>query len=90
VSSEPETWLPVVGFEGYYLISSWGRVRSLQRHITADGDPRRPSYERGVSERIMRLDLSRPDHPQLKLSRDGKSVSRTVRRMIREAFGCEP
>ena len=26
-----ETWLPVVGFEGFYEVSDKGRVRSLER-----------------------------------------------------------
>jgi hypothetical protein len=31
---QPERWLPVVGFEGLYEVSSLGRVRSLDRAIT--------------------------------------------------------
>lgn len=27
----PERWLPVVGYEGFYEVSDWGRVRSLPR-----------------------------------------------------------
>jgi HNH endonuclease/NUMOD4 motif len=32
-----EKWLPVVGFEGAYEISDWGRVRSVARPRTAGG-----------------------------------------------------
>lgn len=31
---EPERWLPVVGYEGYYEVSDLGRARSLDRTIT--------------------------------------------------------
>jgi hypothetical protein len=29
-----ERWLPIIGYEGYYDISDFGRVRSLDRYIT--------------------------------------------------------
>lgn len=31
---EPERWLPVVGYEGFYEVSDLGRVRSLRRMTT--------------------------------------------------------
>jgi len=35
--SSPERWLPVVGFEGLYMVSSLGRVRSLPRMVPVRG-----------------------------------------------------
>jgi hypothetical protein len=32
--TEQEAWLPVVGWEGLYEVSDWGRVRSLPRRVT--------------------------------------------------------
>lgn len=29
--AEDETWLPVVGYEGFYEVSNWGRIRTLPR-----------------------------------------------------------
>jgi hypothetical protein len=31
----PERWLDVVGFEGFYLVSDLGRVRSLPRRVSS-------------------------------------------------------
>jgi NUMOD4 motif len=36
MSESTERWLPVVGYEGFYEVSNWGRVRSV-RHMTAAG-----------------------------------------------------
>ena len=33
----PEEWRPVVGYEGRYEVSSWGRVKSLPRARTKGG-----------------------------------------------------
>jgi len=30
---EPEVWKPIPGYEGWYEISSWGNVRSLDRYV---------------------------------------------------------
>lgn len=30
-----ERWLPVVGFEGLYEVSDWGRIRSVDRKVNA-------------------------------------------------------
>lgn len=37
----PERWLPVVGFEGFYEVSSFGRVRSLDRTVITSNSARR-------------------------------------------------
>lgn len=46
--SAPEEWRPVVGFEGLYEVSSFGRVRSLDRVIDVVGrwgTPERRRYK---------------------------------------------
>lgn len=37
----PERWLPVVGFEGFYEVSDFGRVRSLDRTVITSNSARR-------------------------------------------------
>lgn len=44
-----ETWLPVVGFEGFYEVSDQGRVRSLDRVVDTARGPRK------YSGRILKL-----------------------------------
>lgn len=54
-----ESWRPVSGFEGYYEVSSEGRVRSLERRVFVT--PSRQSangYWRAVRERVLKPSLS--------------------------------
>lgn len=37
-----ERWKPVVGFEGYYEVSDWGRLRSLDRQIVTRSGKQKP------------------------------------------------
>lgn len=33
MSKTVEEWKPVVGYEGFYEVSDWGNVRSVDRYI---------------------------------------------------------
>lgn len=49
-STEPESWAPVVGYEGFYEVSNLGRVRSVEKRVrTARGTRLRPSVVRKLS-----------------------------------------
>ena len=48
---ETEKWLPVVGYEGLYEVSEWGRVRSLAREISYKVKGKR--RVRKVSDKIL-------------------------------------
>lgn len=41
MSREIEEWRPVVGYEGEYEVSDWGRVRSLDRYVNTKGNSKR-------------------------------------------------
>lgn len=49
---EPEIWKPIVGFEGLYSISSWGRILSRKKEIFGwiDGPYRRVTLSKGEDE----------------------------------------
>lgn len=66
-----EEWLPVVGYEDRYVVSSKGRVRSL------------PS--RTGSGRVLKHTL-REGYPKVTLSKDGKSTSFGIHRLVAFAF----
>jgi hypothetical protein len=89
MTTTDETWLPIPGYEGAYEVSDQGRVRSLDRRIIADG-PLRRNYQRSVHARVMTINTAVPSCPRLKLSKAGVVRLRTVRSLVREAFGCEP
>lgn len=75
-----EEWRPVVGYEGLYEVSSFGRVRSLRR------PPGRPGNPGG---KILRLiPMGHHGHYRLAvgLSRDGKRKCGPVHRLVAAAF----
>lgn len=75
LSLETEQWRPIVGYEGWYEISSLGRVRRL-----------RPSNNTYVG-RILRQSPNGTGYLTLGLSRDGQgSGYRLVHRLVAEAW----
>lgn len=74
----PETWLPVVGYEGIYEVSNLGHVRSLPR-IDAQGGHRRMRIHKPA-----RMDAW--GHLGVKLRRNGVITSRYVHQLVLEAF----
>ncbi len=84
--SGSEQWRPVVGYEGYYSVSTLGRIRSEERTvIRGNGRPHR------VRERILALHETtdgrrRSTVKQVSLSRVGHQQSVYVHLIVREAF----
>ena len=76
----PELWRPVVGYEGHYVVSDYGRIRSLQRLVT---------YPGGWSKLILGRDLiAAPTGGYLcvGLYRDGRGRTLSVHGRVAEAF----
>jgi NUMOD4 motif-containing protein/HNH endonuclease len=84
-ATPPETWKPVVGYEGLYMVSDLGNVRSLRRSSRPRlrGDLLSP----GMSAKSGRFKVA--------LCRDSKQKTVYVHRLVLEAFvgpcpeGCE-
>ena len=68
-----EIWKPVKGYEGFYEVSSEGRVRSVER-IDARGQHRK--------SKILNINKAQ----QVCFSRDGKRKNYLVRKLVVEAF----
>jgi hypothetical protein len=86
-----ECWLPVVGFEGYYEVSSFGQVRSLERTLQLTNHPR--LKERTFKARILFQKSNRPAggekgyvRMQVALWKENKEYTRNVARLVAEAF----
>jgi hypothetical protein len=73
-----EVWLPVVGFEGLYEVSDWGRVKSLARK-DADGGRR-------IAERILKPAPNKGGYLLVALHKNKKQHGRLVHRLVAEAF----
>lgn len=72
----PEQWRDIPGYEGYYEVSSIGRVRSASRFR---GDGRRKPGK------IIKTPLSM-GYPCFNLCRDGEQIQVRVHRMVALAF----
>lgn len=76
-----EEWRAVVGFEGYYEVSSEGRVRGLDRIVGAKlGSTRRHSG------RVLRPGYTASGHLMVGLCRDARPRSYTIHRLVLIAF----
>lgn len=75
-----ESWKPVVGYEDYYEVSDYGRVRSLDRECwNGAGWWTKPG-------RLMKLPLNGDGYHLVSLSVKGKAKSYKVHRLVLEAF----
>ena len=75
-----EEWKDVIGFEGLYMVSNLGRVKSLER-IIVYSDGRKYKYP----EKILRQTINK-GYKQVKLSNNSKVVTKKVHRLVAEAF----
>ncbi len=71
--SEKEIWKPVLGYEGLYEISNFGRVKSL-------------NYNHTGREQILKQKLNRYNRYNVTLSKDKKPKMFQVHRLVWEAF----
>ena len=79
-----EKWKPIPGYKGFYEISDFGRVRSINRIVPHSQGPRK---RRG---KILRQIIHRQGYPRVDLCRDGKKIRYYVHRLIAERFISNP
>jgi hypothetical protein len=70
---EPQQWRPVVGWEGFYQVSSLGQVQRTKR-----GPRTRPGL-------VLKPSLN-STYPHVSLHRDGKRAVRSVHALVAQAF----
>lgn len=82
-----ETWAAVVGYEGYYEVSSLGRVRSISRTVTFVGRWGTHTERHLVGTELAAV-LSGPcrSYKYVPLNKDGIRRSRPVHQLVCEAF----
>ncbi len=80
-----EVWKDIVGYEGYYQISSDGRVKSLRRIvIRINGVPQT------WLERILDQTINKKGYPMISLSKAQVQRTFPVHRLVAKAFICNP
>lgn len=72
-----EIWKPVVGYEGFYEVSSMGRVKSLER---------KDCLGRTVKERILKQAVTHDGYLRVGLYAGGKLKTLKIHRLVCEAF----
>lgn len=72
-----EIWKDILGYEGFYQVSSFGRVRSLDRYDS------RNYFRKG---RILKLSADRKGYLRVGLHSNGKEKFYSVHRLVAEAF----
>lgn len=82
---EDEEWRGVEGYEGFYEVSSFGRVRSLERIIEKKDGTKQPVKPRVLSQ-YKTGKTENPKYYGVQLTRNGKSRSKYVHRLVARAF----
>lgn len=76
-----EVWRPVVGFEGVYEVSNYGRVRSIDRYVN-HSTRGKTSFRKG---QILRSGI-RAGYPSVVLSKEGVHKNFLIHRLVAFAF----
>lgn len=77
---EREEWRDVVGYEGYYQVSSFGRVRSLDRMVKHPNGGLRKLKGRIISPSI------RNHYPSIMIGANGVRIHKNIHRLVADAF----
>lgn len=86
MSREIEEWKPVVGYEGLYEVSDWGRVRSVERIVTIYSKLTNTTFQRTIEPIIKKQHTDRDGYKMVNLKRNGKHATEKVHRLIAMAF----
>lgn len=75
-----EVWKPIEGYEGYFEISNFGRVKSVERYV------KQGNSVRHVKEGFKKLHIGAYGYPSVTLCKEGKSKDVPIHRLLAKAF----
>lgn len=78
-----EEWRSVKGFEGYYEISSFGRIKSLDRRVTFSHHKNTNTLIQG---QLLKTHFNRRGYVIVGLKKEGKHYPKKIHRLVAEAF----
>ena len=78
---EKEIWRPIKGYEGYYEVSSYGNVRSVDRVVVYSNE--RKHFYKG---QILRLSKDKDGYLQCNLAKNKKNKLCKVHRLVAYTF----
>lgn len=76
-----EIWKDIEGYEGLYQVSSYGRVKSLEK-IVIRGNGRPQTWK----ERILKTAKDSGGHLMVRLCKEGRGKSQRIHRLVADAF----
>lgn len=77
---EKEIWKDVVGYEGYYEVSNFGNVRSIDRYVNHSSGGERISKGKYLKQQILK------GYKRVQLSKERKVKHHFVHRLVAFAF----
>lgn len=75
---------PVAEYEGYYEVDKFGRVYSVDRIVSVDDNGRK--YDKTLKGKCMKQSVHTKGYKTVSLTKDGKTTTHYVHRLVAEAF----
>lgn len=82
MTKKREEWKPVIGYDGLYEVSSYGRVRSLDREVKHNNQ----EGMRTLKGKVLTFGIYRDGRHVVNLSRNGITRQRKVSHIVAESF----
>jgi len=79
---EGEIWLPIVGFEGFYAISNFGRAMAVNRTIKGG----KWGFEKRKEKLLAQSKAPKLEYKYVILAKEGKTKTMKIHRMVAMAF----